>query len=232
MCLGPEIAALLGSVALGVGGSLYNANQQQERQNDASAAASRAVLDNLARQRREAERSQQLFQEAVPAQTRPQQDVRLDQATTGRQAAINANVRQDRDYSPAPGSAPAVVRGAQDRKAAESRAKLAAENAALAKLGGWGDVQQRNRFDLGDVGGRIQENNSFVQGIANLLPAEQNRAVAAVTGEPLSPWGDIAQAAGNAGVSYFYPQAPFPTFADVLGMKRKSPKTGLGEVRG
>jgi hypothetical protein len=236
MCLGPEVAALLASAALATGGSLYNAHQQNKQQNKASAAASQATLDNLARQRKEGERSKQLFQQAVPQQTRPQQDVRLEDATQARQSAINANVKTERDYSPTPGSAPRVVRGAQDRAMDASDAKLAAENAALAKLGGWGDAQMRNRFDLGQTGGQIAENNSFVQGQAGLLPMEQNTAVTKVMSKYApNPWGDIAMAAGNAGVSTFYPQAPMPTFADVLGLKRgqrKSPRTGLGEVRG
>jgi hypothetical protein len=237
MCLGPELALMLGSVALGAGGSMFNANQQQERQNDASIAASRAVTDNLARQRKQGERSAQLFAEAVPTQTREAQDVNLQDAADARLTAMKANLgpATGADYAPVAASTPKVVGQSQDRSAAEGRRKVDAEAAALAKMGGWGDTQQGNRIGLGRTGGQIRENNSFVQGIAGLLPGEQNQAVNKVTSKPMSPWGDIAQAAGQAGTAYFWPQAEFPTFADALGMarpKRRVARNGLGEVRG
>lgn len=234
MCLGPELAMLAASAAIAAGGSAYNAHQQTKRQNAASSAASRATMDNLARQKAEAERSKELFQQAVPQQARPQQDARMADATARRETAINQNMRQTRDYTPTPGSAPKVVKGAQDRAMAESDAKLAAENAALARMGGWGDAQQQNRFDLGNTGGQIGENNSFVRGIAGLLPMEQDRAVGRITGQPLNPWGDIAMAAGNAGVSAAYPQAPLPTFADVMGVPKTParPRGGGGASKG
>lgn len=224
MCLPDAVSSIapaLISAAIATGGSLYNANQQQKQQNDASAAASRATLNNLARQKAEAERSKEVFAGIVPQQAKPQQDVRLSDATQRRDTAINANVKQERDYAPTPGSAPKVVRGAQDRAAEGAKSKLSAENAALAKMGAWGDAQQQNRFDIGRAGGQIEENNSFVRGVAGLLPGEQQRAVDRITGKPLSPWGDVAMAAGNAGVSATYPQAPMPTFADVLGMSQQ-----------
>jgi hypothetical protein len=228
MCLGPELAALVASAAIGAGGSMFNAQQQQERQNDASEAASKATLDNLARQKRQGERSAQLFAEAVPTQSRPAQDAALQDATDTRLTAMKANLgpATDTDYAPTSASTPKVVGQAGDRAAAEGRKKVDAEAAALAKLGGWGDAQQGNRIGLGRTGGQIRENNSFVQGIANLLPQEQQVAVDKITGKPLSPVGDIMQAAGQAGTMYFYPQAAPLTFADTLGMKR--PKTVRG----
>lgn len=234
MCLGPELALVLGATALGAGGSMYNAHQQQERQNDASKAASKATLDNLARQKKQAERSAQLFQEAVPTQARPAQDADLQNATDTRLTAMKANLgpATGTDYAPTSPSTPRVVGQAGDRAAAEGRKKVDAEAAALAKLGGWGDTQQGNRIGLNRFGGQIRENNSFVQGISNLLPQEQQTAVDKVTGRPLSPIGDIMQAAGQAGTMYFYPQAAPLTFADTLGMKRKVAKNGLGEMRG
>lgn len=233
MCIGPEILPILGSVALGVGGSLYNANQQREQQNKASAATSRAAIDNLRRQEAQAQRSRELFVQAVPTQERPRQEQDLDAAAATRLATMEANLGPEKaDYAPTPASAPRVVGQAQRNAEAAGRRKVDAEAAALARLGGWGDAQQGNRIGLNRFGGQIRENNSFVQGIANLLPQEQNAAATKVYSKPLAPWGDIAQAAGQAGTMYFWPQAAYPTFADVLGLQRKSPVNGLGEVRG
>lgn len=235
MCLGPELVPLIASAALATGGSLYNAHQTNKQENKASIAASKATMDNLARQKAQGQKSRDLFAQAQPAQSRPQQDVNLAEAAAKRESGIKANLGPAKgDYAPTPGSAPKVVQGAQDQAGAKGRAKVDAEAAALAKLGGWGDTQQQNRIGLNRAGGQIAESNSFVQGTANLLPGEQNQAVGKVYSKPLSPVGDIAQAAGAAGVNYFYPQSPMPTFADVLGMQktRKAPKNGLGEFRG
>lgn len=227
MCLGPELALVLGSVALGAGGSMFNAHQQEKQQNKASAAASKATLDNLARQRKQAERSAQLFAEAVPTQSRPVQDADLAGAADTRLAAMKANLgpATGADYAPTPASTPKVVGQAGDKAAAEGRKKVDAEAAALAKLGGWGDTQQGNRIGLNRTGGQIRQNNSFVQGIAGLLPQEQQTAVGKIAGKPLSPIGDIMQAAGQAGTAYFWPQAPLPTFADTLGVPRHRLRT-------
>ena len=221
MCLGPELAAVLASTALAAGGTAYNAYQQNKQQNDASRAASRATLDNLRRQKVDAERSRQLFEQAMPGQAAKPQQQNLDAATEARRAAITANLGPAKgDYAPTGPSTPKVVGQAQGKANAEGRAKVDKEAAALAKLGGWGDAQQGNRFKLNRTGGQIQESNANVRGTASLLPGEQDYAVGKVMSKPLSPLGDIAQQAGAAGTMYFWPQAEFPTFADVMGVQR------------
>lgn len=224
MCLGPE---LLIPLALGAAGTAYNAHQTNQQQNDASLAASRAQMDNLNRQKLQGQRSKELFAQTMPTQARPAQDQRMAQATTTRETAQNANVKKERDYLPTSASAPRVVKGAQDVKSAENNAKLRAESNALARLGAWGDTQQGNNTQLNRTGGQIAENNSFVQGIAQLLPGEQNYAVNKAV-DPLNPIGDVAITAGTL--------MQLPTFADLLKVPkpagRISPKTGLGEVRG
>jgi hypothetical protein len=238
MCLSEAVSSLvpaLVSAAVATGGTMYNAHQTSKQQNKQSEAASRATLQNLERQRAQGAKSREMLQQRTPEQAQPQQQVRLDDATRTREAGINANVNQVADYSPTPGSSPKVVGQAQRRKADEGRSKVAAENAALAKLGGWGDAQRQNQVDLGRTGGQIAENNSFVRGTAGLLPMEQNTAVTNATNKYApNPWGDVAMAAGNAGVSAFYPQAPMPTFADVLGMQqsKRKPRGGGGASTG
>ncbi len=218
MCLGPEVLAAL---ALGAAGTAFNAHQQNKQQNDASTAASKATIDNLRKQREQAQRSRELFLQQVPSQSAPQQQQNLDTATAKRSDAIKANLGPaTADYAPTQASAPKVVGQAQSRANEEGRAKVDKEAAALARMGGWGDTQQSNRFATNRTAGQISENNRNVQGIANLLPAEQQYRVGKVYSKPLSPVGDIAQQAGAAGVQYFWPQAEIPTFADVMGMKK------------
>ena len=142
------------------------------------------------------------------------QDQRMAQATTTRETAQNANVKQGKDYLPTSPGAPRVVKGAQDSKSAENTAKLRAESNALARLGAWGDSQQGAGIQLNRTGGQIAENNSFVQGIANLLPGEQNYAVGKAV-KPLNPIGDIAITAGTIG--------QLPTFADLLKVPKTAP---------
>lgn len=215
---------------------MYNAHQQQKRENKASRAASKATLRNIERQKQQGQRSRELFAEAVPQHGADTQRQNLEQAAATRETAMKANLGPATgDYAPTPSSSPKVVGAHEGKAKAAGRAKVDKEAAALALLGGWGDTQQDNRIGLNRAGGQIRENNSFVQGTANLLPMEQNTAVNKVYSKPLSPWGDIAQTAGAAGTMYFWPQADPLTFADTLGMprsKRKSPRTGLGEVRG
>ena len=57
-----------------------------------SRAASKATLDNLARQRAQGEKSKQLLQRPMQQQTQPVQQQSLNDATATRQAAINANI--------------------------------------------------------------------------------------------------------------------------------------------
>ena len=174
MCIGPE---LLIPLVLGAAGTAYNAHQTNQQQNDASLAASRAQMDNLKRQKMQGQRSKELFAQTVPQQARPAQDQRMAQATTTRETAQNANVKQGKDYLPTSPGAPRVVKGAQDSKSAENTAKLRAESNALARLGAWGDSQQGAGIQLNRTGGQIAGNSGFARGVANRLPGEQNCAV-------------------------------------------------------
>jgi hypothetical protein len=118
-----------------------------------------------------------------------------------REAAYADNAPAVQSFDAISENAPQVVKTDSARRVADQLGKSKAEAKALAKMGGIGDLFQNNGLAINNAANNIGTTNSIARGSLGANATEQVSA-ANNAGNKKSMWGDLLQAAGQAGTMY------------------------------
>lgn len=197
MCTGLEIAALASSAALSAGSQIMNQQYQQDSQNRAIAAKNEATAANLKQLQPIQQDAQDQLQQSVSKFGPTTQAVGMAQAAQARSAAADDAVKSAPTYQ-SPISSGSKGRAAQLLSSAVGQGNIAntVQNNANSALRAYGDQNQANQISTARYGANIARDASAAQGIASLLPIQQQAAINN-TYQPPSMWGPALGLAGT-----------------------------------
>jgi hypothetical protein len=197
------------STAASVGGGIANRNTQRQNADRVAArnlqvARERNAVRDQYRERQKAwgdeaqgENTKAIDAMGPDAQAKKQGDV------TDARAEVAQNIQRAPVAGEAPisGSAPSVVEGEIASRMMKAYQDSQAQAGRAAKLGGYGDVWQRNALDLNDTNRRVNTLNNFSRGDMSLLGYDQDFAEYLVPQAKMKSnvWGDVLTGAGKLG---------------------------------
>ena len=209
MCFGPELALLAASTAASVGGGILSRNTQRQHADRVAArnlqvARERNAVRDQYRERQKAwgDEAQGENNRAIDAMA-PEAQAKKQGEVTDARAAVAQNIQRAPVAGEAPisGSAPSVVQSEIASRMLKAYEDSQAHAGRAAKLGGYGDVWQRNAMDLNDTNRRVSTLNNFSRGDMSLLPYDQDFAEYLVPQAKMKSnvWGDVLTGVGKLG---------------------------------
>lgn len=234
MCMGPELAIALASMAAsGVGNYI-----QTKRNNDSAQAQinarNAAMLAGNEKQNEYAAQGQNLVNQTANKFTGPAQQQTLGDLVNARSTAINNNS----PAVPATGvdpinsisTAPKVVQSDLGAKMGKAAAFANQQGNALGNIGGIGDLLSGNTLALNDNQNQLNTVSNFARGTAGVTTAQENSAYNNARKSP-SVFGQLLSTAGNLGSMYAAGTGKLPgQISDLWSTVPGSVTTGPGAV--
>ncbi len=222
MCLGPELAAVVGLAATAA--STYAQSRasaaQQKAAYDAASRQNELMGSELSRQNAFAQQSDEAVRKAIPQYDTEGYAERFARAQAEREAAITAPLSTGgADYRGNP-TAPRTLNAEGEQRLAEGREKGRTSALSLANLGSYGLADLYGNISMGDLGNQLGQIGNFSRGSNVALGAEKQTAMnqynvnAPFAGQNAAEAADFLAGAGNIAAIY-----------GAAGRKTPTPKT-------